>query len=380
MNEKIERALSEIPHYQIHPEMKPFVGEMYDAFRIVLVGESHYTDLGTNANDSEGVQKEIEQWYGTPVEELPRYQEFLSWYTTRQILNNYLTHDRSHAHTMFSNPAKVLKNVVKDTFGIAINDCDAFNGFIFLNYYQRPEMNYGGSFTVHTEEDKRISGETIYKVIHNPEISPGLVVFASKKAFDAYSEWTIKNEKPLDNCQYVAHPTCSHWYKENGEKKLKEEVSALLKENASVIKDALEKRKKTKIDAMNTVFKKLSDCLEEKDFSIEEHYKDACKKYYEDEKPEKYPYIKSKVYQDGAPLYFEVRIEWRLYCGIYDENGKNINNNWQYIPSEEQLVDFLGFSQRGRLYEIDANTNEWIETLTESMGKYLDKNNITPRK
>ena len=377
MNIKIEQALSEIPHYKIHPEMKPFVGGMYDAFRIVLIGESHYTDLGSNANDSEEVQKEIEQWYSISVDKLPRHQKYINWYTTRQVLNNFLTHDRTHAYTMFSNPAKVLKEVVKETFKVTINDCDAFNGVIFFNYYQRPEIKRGSSFKERTEEDKQIAGETTYNIIHNTEIKPGLVVFTSKKAFDAYSKWTTKNKIPMDNCQYVAHPTCAHWYKENGEKKLKEKVTELLKGNEEV-KTTLEKRKKNKTDAMKTVFQELSDYLIKKGFCIEERYDDACEVYYKEEKTGSFPYVQSKVCQNGVPLYFVIGIEWCLYCGIYKKEGANGNKNWQYIPSKENLVDFLGFAQKGFFKEIDAYEDEWIETLKESVGKYLETNRLEP--
>lgn len=38
----IEKALSDIPFYQIHPEYKPFIGENFDKYQILLVGESHY--------------------------------------------------------------------------------------------------------------------------------------------------------------------------------------------------------------------------------------------------------------------------------------------------------------------------------------------------
>lgn len=378
MNIKIEQVLSEIPHYKIHPEMKPFVGKMYDAFRIVLIGESHYTDMGFDDNDSEEIKKEIEQWYSVPVEEMPRYQDYISWYTTRRVLNNYLTHDRSRSHTMFSNPAKVLKNVVNDTLGITINDCDAFNGFIFCNYYQRPETNRGGSFTVHTEDDKQISGETIYHIINNSEINPRLVIFASKKAFNAYSEWTAKNEKPMENCQYVSHPTCAHWYEDKGEKKLAIELTSLLLENAAEIKSALEERKKSKINAMKTVFRNLAAHLTEKGFRVDEYYNDSCNVYYEGEKPTAYPYIKSKVDQNGVTLYFCIGVEWRLFCGIYDKNEKLINKNWQYIPSKEHLVDFLGFTQSGFFIDIDADKSEWIETLTKSVDRYLEKNELKP--
>ena len=35
-----EEALSKIPFYVIHPRLKPFIGEKYEEYKILIVGES----------------------------------------------------------------------------------------------------------------------------------------------------------------------------------------------------------------------------------------------------------------------------------------------------------------------------------------------------
>ena len=42
MNGQYDKELKEIEFYKTHPEYLPFIGDLYDEFKILQVGESHY--------------------------------------------------------------------------------------------------------------------------------------------------------------------------------------------------------------------------------------------------------------------------------------------------------------------------------------------------
>ena len=46
---KFDEDLDVIDHYQVYPEMKPWVGHEYDfsEAKILIIGESHYLDVGS---------------------------------------------------------------------------------------------------------------------------------------------------------------------------------------------------------------------------------------------------------------------------------------------------------------------------------------------
>ena len=42
MNYNYDSRLNEIDFFKIHPEYLPFIGDKFDEFKILQVGESHY--------------------------------------------------------------------------------------------------------------------------------------------------------------------------------------------------------------------------------------------------------------------------------------------------------------------------------------------------
>ena len=50
MNKKYDAKFKEVPFYEIHPEYIPFVGNEYDTYRILLIGESHYIEQKNDEN------------------------------------------------------------------------------------------------------------------------------------------------------------------------------------------------------------------------------------------------------------------------------------------------------------------------------------------
>ena len=53
-----DSELKKIRHYQLHPEMLPYIGRHYPQTRILILGESHYL------SEKEPIDvKHLEEWY-----------------------------------------------------------------------------------------------------------------------------------------------------------------------------------------------------------------------------------------------------------------------------------------------------------------------------
>ena len=206
-NKKDERnGLKDIYHYQIHPEMLPYVGKKYINAKILLVGESHYLCTKINECPEYKCYKDYaeQEWYN---KEVPNDFPNKHYFNTRHVVHNFLVERRSRAHSMFRNPAKGiidaldLKNVT---------DSEAFSACAFMNYFQRPAMCYGKSIE-HTEDDRKNS----YEVFKNCKeiLKPDITIFLSKKAYSIYTE---SAGGKADDVYCVMHPTCSHWNRMNG--------------------------------------------------------------------------------------------------------------------------------------------------------------------
>lgn len=200
-----DNQLSAIPHYQLHPEMLPFIGRHYPETRILLLGESHYL-----SNEESEVTKQMRDWYKRSTQDFSF--KWPSNFDTRGVVHNYLTGWRSKASTMFSNPAKALI----EAWGLTeVNDGEAFTAFAFFNYFQRPAA-YSGSSISPTIEDEEQAASILPQVIKI--LKPNKVIFLSKKAFDSYCRQAGDVDSSL--IDYVYHPTSSYWNVEDGGKKL----------------------------------------------------------------------------------------------------------------------------------------------------------------
>jgi hypothetical protein len=60
MNGQYGKKLKEIEFYKTHPEYLPFVGDKYDEFKILQVGESRY--IGQSDNYAPFGLEDFDQW------------------------------------------------------------------------------------------------------------------------------------------------------------------------------------------------------------------------------------------------------------------------------------------------------------------------------
>ncbi len=217
-----DQALSKIPFYVIHPEYMPYIGEKYEEYKILIVGESHY--IGQSPETQKfTVDYFTTNWWNGNCGELDAV--FSGWYDTRLVVKKYLTGVRRHGHSIFTNCIKSFSDVVLDhpiTY-ISTEESQKFVYFSFMNFFQMPSlfegMNFWKSLTINNTEEKALavwyktveeSGKVLDSVIDI--IKPELVIFVSKSAYGAYKGSNAKH-KDDENVKGICHPGCSYWFK-----------------------------------------------------------------------------------------------------------------------------------------------------------------------
>lgn len=216
-----EKELSNIPFYKIHPEYKPFIGEKYDAFRILLIGESHFIGQ-TPDTERFPLSYFQENWWSGDCNELHKaYRD--GYYVTRNVINNYKTGNRTKAHGIFTNSIKSFSDVVlgESVQHISVEESQKIEYFAFMNFFQMPSLYKGMKFWNSLKKSAGADKESASKVWHDAVressktidevidvLRPKLVVFVSKSAGEAYQE---ANARYSSDVVVVSHPGCRWW-------------------------------------------------------------------------------------------------------------------------------------------------------------------------
>lgn len=208
LNTFYDEQLKKISIYKVHPELLPFVGEMYDCKRILLVGESHYIRKEDSKN-LKALENSRDKWYTDEwfnETDHPLLNSF-GYYITRRIVLNFMNGCKQKTK-FFSN---VLKEYLSKN---PLEDCDKgrFNDFAFMNYMQIPSFKYGSTiFNQATEYDYNIAKETLENVIE--VLQPEKVIFLSKRAYDLFNGQDKSHKSSERVIDWVYHPTCRWWHR-----------------------------------------------------------------------------------------------------------------------------------------------------------------------
>lgn len=222
MLKKYDKELSAIPFLSTHANYLPFVGDDYEHFRVLHVGESHYINQ-TPENCTYDLSYMMSHWWDYSLDE-----EFLSkneeCYNTRDVLFNYLSGNRRRGHSIFTNFLKGFSDaVLEETIShITLENSQKYNYFAFMNYFQMPSLYWGMKFWDSLvrcagngdealdawNKTVQVSTEVLDKVIDI--IHPSLVIITSKSAYNAYKE--SKGAHATDSIVINApHPGCKYW-------------------------------------------------------------------------------------------------------------------------------------------------------------------------
>lgn len=210
MERNINEELRSLHVYSIHEELLPFIGTNYTDYRILLVGESHYLpDPENNPGYKPKVESDFFDWYKKDYVDImtetnPNEKDY---FRTSNLVECYMRDQRiNKGWNIWYNTGKILAEVLT-----SINpNVDAFSAYqyvAFINYFQRPEINNGGSISA-SEEDKDWAKNNLNDV--RKILEPKETIFLSKKAYNCY------DPKDGGNISVVSHPTCPWWNRDNG--------------------------------------------------------------------------------------------------------------------------------------------------------------------
>ncbi len=228
MNGQYDKELKKIEFYKTHPEYLPFVGDLYDEFKILQVGESHY--IGQTPETEEfSIQYFREHWWNSKCHDVfehehPNDVNWGSWYTTGDVINRFFQHNQKN-YSIFSKPLDVFRQVCqpKNLKG----DREDYHYFAFMNFFQMPSLYSGESFwkALKISAKKQNNEQLAYAVYETAArisagvlddvikaIDPTVVVFTSSAAWKAYQKYRSHADSK-DNPAMIqtAHPGCCWW-------------------------------------------------------------------------------------------------------------------------------------------------------------------------
>lgn len=318
-----ETELRGIKHFELHPEYLPYVGQFYNQFRILLIGESHYLkkQYGEQTNF-------LESWYKNYTHQFQwNDASDTSWFDTRGVVNDYRVRNHLKGYMIFRKPSKIIRGCIFENYGIDLSDFDAFRCCSFLNYYQRPELKTGESIANNHEDDIN-AFETLRRVIEI--LKPTLVIFLSKKAYVSYQRVHSSNFF----CFY--HPNSKYWGKginqgEEGFRQLiNEYIKTLQNKSANItLKSMVESRNRI----FSEVFEYIACTIKRFD-----HFRIVLT-----EKPQHFPRLNNNTnyecnaaFSIGEATYLFFTYIDNLYKIVYGICGWDSRNCTISVPSYDQ--------------------------------------------
>lgn len=227
---EIEKALDATKFYQVHPEYKPFIGNNFDKYRILQVGESHYIGQKANSKTDEFPITYFDKWWEDSSDKLrewpdpdPKEGKWGGWYNTRGVVENFIANRSTGGYNIFANMIRSFDCVYGN--GQVYMDADArqrYHYFAFMNFFQMPSLYEGKKYWDSLlqsakklgneqlayemwEKATEVSTNTLNEVINI--LKPEVVIFTSVSAYDAYHSKHGDDPKIIK----ATHP-CSPWW------------------------------------------------------------------------------------------------------------------------------------------------------------------------
>ena len=223
---EIENALDVIPFYQQHPEYKPFIGNNFDKYRLLQIGESHY--IGQNDTNAPFSLEYFDKWWTERCADLyehpdgyPETKCWGSWYNTRDVMGRFLNRNQSN-YSIFMNMIRAFDKAIGGLPACG-DEKQKYHYFAFMNFFQMPSLYQGLSFedSLYKAAKETDDPATVYKRAVEESctvldkviqvLEPNAVVFTSKAAYRAYcnhkGEMADRDKRIIN----TVHPCCSWW-------------------------------------------------------------------------------------------------------------------------------------------------------------------------
>ena len=203
--------------FKLHPTFLPYVGDCYEEYKIIHIGESHYINQ-TPENEKYDISY-FKKWWSESCEEV--ILDNHGWADTRLVLDRYMNEENGK-YPIFTNFIKSFSKIVlgKTIENVSIEDKKLYKYIAFMNFFQMPSIYEGMKFwdalaiSAKKLGDKDIaydmwdeavkhSVNTVDRVIEI--LKPRAIVFTSISAGEAYkmNGGKYKNENRII---YTSHP------------------------------------------------------------------------------------------------------------------------------------------------------------------------------
>lgn len=130
-----ESKFMNIPYYKLHPSYIPFVGNNYEAYRILQISESHYCKEITDRTKYRIAY--FNDWFTTECVEIE--QGILGNNLTRGVCETVM---QNCSYPNFDNPLRSFCNIVLKTGRINLSKYNQnrqlYSYFAYMNFYQIP--------------------------------------------------------------------------------------------------------------------------------------------------------------------------------------------------------------------------------------------------
>lgn len=204
MQSRYDKLILGINHYCLYHEQLPFIGGLFDKYKILIIGESHFisSKIKTQINDD--------------------------FYTNRSILEKFYSKDYICDIDTRKEATKNNRHQIHRQIYSALKSLDLnYENIAFYNYFQKPALS--GRSLKPTEYDKTVAYQVLNDIVNI--LSPTIVIFTSKKAFKSFEAKNVNNFK----ANYTCHPTCKWWtissnvYKKGGKQKMIELINEIIR-------------------------------------------------------------------------------------------------------------------------------------------------------
>jgi hypothetical protein len=213
-----DEKLKEIEMLQLHPTFLPYVGSLYEEYKILQIGESHYIGQ-TRENETYGI-KYFEKWWSEPCDELAK--EYGGWFDTRHVVIDNFLDEQNVSYRIFTNFIESFSKIVlEDNFAYMTKErIPLYRYAAFMNFFQMPSLYDATSFYESLDKSAKLAGDkslagnmwdcavkhsvaTVDAVIEI--IKPRAIVFTSISAGNAYKENNGKYRED-ERMIFTSHP------------------------------------------------------------------------------------------------------------------------------------------------------------------------------
>lgn len=191
-----DEQFSGIGHFQLYPELYPWVGHAFDSPspRILVLGESHYLEPDSDYHH------DAVAWYAGISLQGKRDR---AWTITRGIVANGLANKwREKSKAIYRN----IEAAAVDAGVGASTLVSPFHSMAFMNYFQRPAQISGKSIVV-SAADRAHSAAVLNSVVEI--LRPQIVIFCSVLAWRAARELIHRPQHV--RFAFTPHPATRWW-------------------------------------------------------------------------------------------------------------------------------------------------------------------------